>query len=61
MRDEDRRRGLNTDQWYFQVERVAMSTVGMGVVSYVNAVNKYYLAYTRERYLLEGELQSAGN
>jgi hypothetical protein len=25
----------------------------MGVVSYVNAVNKYYLAYDRERYLLE--------
>ena len=61
MRAEARRRGLNPDQWFFQVERVAMSTVGMGVVSYVNAVNKYYLAYTRERYLLEGELQSAGN
>jgi hypothetical protein len=25
----------------------------MGVVSYVNSVNKYYLAYERERYLLE--------
>jgi len=25
----------------------------MGVVSYVNSVNKYYLAYDRERYLLE--------
>jgi len=61
MRAEARRRGLNPDQWFFQVERVAMSTMGMGVVSYVNAVNKYYLAYTRERYLLEGGPQSAAN
>lgn len=59
LRAEARRQGLNPDQWFFQVERVAMSTMGMGVVSYVNAVNKYYLAYTRERYLLEGGPQSA--
>ena len=61
MRAEARRRGLNPDQWFFQVERIAMETVGMGVVSYVNAVNKYYLAYARERYLLEGGPQSASN
>ena len=61
LRAEARRQGLNPDQWFFQVERVAMSTMGMGVVSYVNAVNKYYLAYTRERYLLEGGPQSAAN
>lgn len=61
LRAEARRQGLNPDQWFFQVERVAMSTLGMGVVSYVNAVNKYYLAYTRERYLLEGSPQSAAN
>ena len=53
MRAEARRRGLNPNQWFFQVERVAMEQVGMGVVSYVNSVNKYYLAYDRERYLLE--------
>ena len=50
---EARRRGLNPNQWFFQVERVAMEQLGMGVVSYVNAVNKYYLAYDRERFLLE--------
>jgi membrane-bound lytic murein transglycosylase MltF len=61
LRAEARRRGLNPDQWFFQVERVAMSSMGMGVVSYVNAVNKYYLAYTRERYLLEGGPQSASS
>jgi len=53
MRAEARRRGLNPDQWFFQVERIAMETMGMGVVSYVNAVNKYYLAYNRERYMLD--------
>ena len=53
MRTEARRQGLNPNQWFFQVERVAMKQVGMGVVSYVNSVNKYYLAYDRERSSLE--------
>jgi membrane-bound lytic murein transglycosylase MltF len=60
MRAEAKRRGLNPDQWFFQVERIAMET-GMGVVSYVNAVNKYYLAYSRERYLLEASQRTAAN
>lgn len=53
MRAEARRRGLNPNQWFFQVERIAMEQVGMGVVSYVNSVNKYYLAFDRERESLE--------
>ncbi|MBT2374793.1 transglycosylase SLT domain-containing protein [Pseudomonas fluorescens] len=53
MRAEARRRGLNPDQWFFQVERIAMEQVGMGGVSYVNSVNKYYLAFDRERESLE--------
>jgi membrane-bound lytic murein transglycosylase MltF len=53
MRAEARRRGLNPNQWFFQVERVAMEQVGMGPVSYVNSVNKYYLAFDRERESLE--------
>ncbi|HSC81977.1 MAG TPA: transglycosylase SLT domain-containing protein [Pseudomonas sp.] len=53
LRAEARRRGLNPNQWFFQVERVAMEQLGMGVVSYVNSVNKYYLAYEHERELLE--------
>ncbi|MGQ7958198.1 transglycosylase SLT domain-containing protein [Pseudomonas sp. SP16.1] len=57
LRAEARRRGLNANQWFFQVERVAMEQLGMGVVSYVNSVNKYYLAYDRERYLLEPQGQ----
>ncbi len=61
MRAEARRRGLNPDQWFFQVERIAMETAGMGVVAYVNSVNKYYLAYQRERYLLETDRKTAIN
>ncbi|WP_068827247.1 transglycosylase SLT domain-containing protein [Pseudomonas sp. BMS12] len=53
LRAEARRRGLNPNQWFFQVERVAMEKMGLGVVSYVNSVNKYYIAYDRERFLLE--------
>ena len=59
MRAEARRRGLNPNQWFFQVERIAMEQVGMGVVSYVNSVNKYYLAYDRERYVLESRNATA--
>jgi membrane-bound lytic murein transglycosylase MltF len=53
LRAEARRRGLNPNRWFFQVERIAMEQVGMGVVTYVNSVNKYYVAYDRERDLLE--------
>jgi membrane-bound lytic murein transglycosylase MltF len=54
MRAEAGRRGLNPYQWFFQVERVANEQEGPGVVSYVNSVNKYYLAFDRERDSLEG-------
>ncbi|MGE8097878.1 transglycosylase SLT domain-containing protein [Pseudomonas fluorescens] len=57
MRAEARRRGLNPNQWFFQVERIAMEQVGMGPVSYVNSVNKYFLAYDRERESLEPQGQ----
>lgn len=57
LRAEARRRGLDPNRWFFQVERVAMEQLGMGVVSYVSSVNKYYLAYERERYLIEPQGQ----
>ncbi|MBX9912511.1 MAG: transglycosylase SLT domain-containing protein [Pseudomonadaceae bacterium] len=53
MRTEAKRRGLNPNQWFFQVERVALEQVGMGVVTYVSSVNKYQLAFARERQTLE--------
>jgi len=59
MRAEARRRGLNPNQWFFQVERIAMEQIGMGVVSYVNSVNKYYLAFDRERDVLEPRQRAA--
>lgn len=59
MRAEAKRRGLNPNQWFFQVERIAMEQVGMGVVSYVNSVNKYYLAFDRERGRLETQAPEA--
>ncbi len=55
MRAEAKRRGLNPNQWFFQVERIAMEQVGMNAVSYVNSVNKYFLAFDRERDSLEPE------
>ncbi|WP_449433936.1 transglycosylase SLT domain-containing protein [Pseudomonas putida] len=53
MRAEARRRGLNGNQWFFQTERVAMEQVGMGPVNFVNSINKYFLAFNRERAALE--------
>ncbi|OCT20742.1 transglycosylase SLT domain-containing protein [Pseudomonas putida] len=53
MRAEARRRGLNGNQWFFQTERIAMEQVGMGPVNFVNSVNKYFLAFNRERSALE--------
>ncbi|MEO4046611.1 transglycosylase SLT domain-containing protein [Pseudomonas sp. CAU 1711] len=61
LRAEARRRGLDPNRWFFQVERVAMERMGLGVVSYVNSVNKYYLAYDRERFLLEPQKPRKGN
>ncbi|MBM7059419.1 transglycosylase SLT domain-containing protein [Pseudomonas sp. UL073] len=61
LRAEARRRGLDSNQWFFQVERIAMEQLGMGVVSYVSAVNKYYLAYDRERYWLEPQKKAVSS
>jgi membrane-bound lytic murein transglycosylase MltF len=53
LRAEARRQGLNPNQWFFQVERVALEQGGKNVVSYVNSVNKYYLAFDQARSSLE--------
>jgi membrane-bound lytic murein transglycosylase MltF len=53
LRAEARRQGLNPNQWFFQVERVAMEQLGMGVSGYVSSVSKYQLAFARERHMLE--------
>lgn len=53
MRKEARKRGLNPNQWFFQTERIAMEQGGANVVTFVNSVNKYYLAFDRHRDRLE--------
>jgi membrane-bound lytic murein transglycosylase MltF len=53
MRKEARKRGLNPNQWFFQTERIAMEQGGENVVTFVNSVNKYYLAFDRHRESLE--------
>lgn len=53
LRDEARRRGLDADRWFFSVERVALEQMGLRGGNYVNAVNKYYLIYRRERDYLQ--------
>ncbi|WP_160287663.1 MltF family protein [Pseudomonas knackmussii] len=59
LRAEARRRGLDPNRWFFQVERVAADQLGMGVVNYVSSINKYYLAYQRERDGLESSQKVA--
>ncbi len=59
LQAEARRRGLNPYQWFFQVERIAAKQLGMGVVHYVNSVNKYFLAFQSERSVLESQPQIA--
>ncbi|WP_426149550.1 transglycosylase SLT domain-containing protein [Pseudomonas sp. DC3000-4b1] len=53
LRAQARQRGLDPDRWFFQVERVAMESLGLAPVRYVNNVNKYYLAFNRARDSLE--------
>lgn len=53
MRAEARRRGLDADRWFFNVERIALEQMGMRGGNYVAAVNKYYLIYRRDRDYLE--------
>lgn len=48
LRAEARRRGLDANRWFFQVERVALDQIGLGVASYVSAVNKYALVYQHQ-------------
>lgn len=48
LRAEAKRRGLDSNRWYFQVERVAMEQMGLQVPHYVSSVNKYQLIYKRD-------------
>src|SRR5262245_16720369 len=45
LRKEAARRGLNADQWFGTVERIADERVGRQAVDYVSSIYKYYVAY----------------
>ena len=51
------RRGLNPNQWFFNVERIASERIGRETVEYVANIFKYYFAYLRvdeQRRMREG-------
>jgi membrane-bound lytic murein transglycosylase MltF len=46
LREQARQRGLDPDQWFNNVERVAAERIGAETVRYVANIYKYYVAYT---------------
>jgi membrane-bound lytic murein transglycosylase MltF len=56
FRLEARKRGLNPNVWFNNVERVALDKIGEETVRYVANVNKYYIAYRMSHYLDEHKL-----
>jgi membrane-bound lytic murein transglycosylase MltF len=46
LRQEARRRGLDPNLWFNNVERIAAERVGRETVQYVSNIYKYYVAYT---------------
>lgn len=53
LRVEARKRGLNANQWFFQVERIAAEKYGLHTVNYVSSLNKYYQAFVDQRDFIE--------
>jgi membrane-bound lytic murein transglycosylase MltF len=45
LRQEAKRRGLNPNVWFGNVEYVAAEKVGSETVTYVSNIYKYYIAY----------------
>ena len=58
LRQEAKRRGLNPNLWFNNVERVALDKIGEEPVRYVSNINKYYIAYRMSHHLDE---RKAGN
>jgi membrane-bound lytic murein transglycosylase MltF len=51
LRLEAAKRGLDSNVWFDNVERVAAERMGRETVTYVSNIYKYYIAYT----LVQGE------
>ena len=45
MRDEARRRGLDPDKWFNNVELVVAEKIGIETTTYVRNIYKYYVSY----------------
>jgi membrane-bound lytic murein transglycosylase MltF len=45
MRDEARKRGLDPDKWFNNVELVTAEKLGLQTPTYVRNIYKYYVAY----------------
>ena len=45
MRNEAKKRGLDPDQWFNNVEIVTAEKIGMETTTYVRNIFKYYAAY----------------
>ncbi len=45
LRQEAKRKGLNPNIWFNNVERVALDRIGEETFRYVSNINKYYVAY----------------
>jgi membrane-bound lytic murein transglycosylase MltF len=64
LRKKAAERGLDPNQWFFNVEKIAAEEVGRETVDYVANINKYYLAYrlqyeaTRQREALKSGSRS---
>jgi membrane-bound lytic murein transglycosylase MltF len=46
LRQEAKRRGLDPNLWFNNVERIAAERIGRETVQYVSNIYKYYVAYT---------------
>jgi membrane-bound lytic murein transglycosylase MltF len=46
LREETRKRGLDPNVWFNNVERVAAEKIGRETVQYVSNIFKYYVAYS---------------
>jgi membrane-bound lytic murein transglycosylase MltF len=62
LRAEAKRRGLDPNVWFNNVERVAAEKIGRETVQYVSNIYKYYIAYklTMEEMEQKAKAKAAG-
>ena len=61
MRKIAARKGLNPNQWFFNVESVAAQLIGRETVNYVANINKYYIAYKLQYDMYKRRMSSMEN